>query len=299
MKPAVGYIGLGDIGAPMAGRIVPGGFDLVVWNRTAAKMDSVVAAGASAARSPADVASKCDLVCLCIDSAAGVEEVIFGPSGLVHGGRAKLIVDHSTLHPQKAKDLAARAQDVGLRYLDAPVSGGAHGAVTGTLAIMVGGDEADFEIARPVLMAYASGVTHMGGPGSGMASKICNQILLFGTMLAIAESHAMGTRFGMKVERLPEALKGGLAESNVFKEYTRATRAGENPRVSITKAIQMLKSVYEGDLDPEARGNMAVPLKDAGIALELGRICGSPMPLTGLFETIASITHNQKPRDAF
>jgi 3-hydroxyisobutyrate dehydrogenase-like beta-hydroxyacid dehydrogenase len=294
MKPVVGYIGLGDIGAPMAGRIIPGGFDLVVWNRTASKMDPLVEAGAKAAASPADLAAQCDIVCLCLDSFEANEQVIFGDNGLVHGGRAKLIVDNSTLHPQKVRDFAARVEAAGLRYIDAPVSGGSHGARMGTLAIMAGGDAADIEVARPVLMTYANRVTHMGGQGAGMATKICNQILLFGVMLAIAEVHTMGERFGVQVDNLPEALAGGFADSAVFKEFTRARRAGED--TNMTWHINRIMGAYQGDIDPDARGKITVALKDAGIAQDLGRIVGAPMPVSALFDTMCSIVHYQNAR---
>ncbi len=293
MKPVVGYIGLGDIGAPMAGRIIPGGYELVVWNRTAEKMRPFVEAGAKAATSAADLAARCDIVCFCVDSVEAAKEIMFGEAGVIHGGRARLIVDHCTFHPETARALAARAEDAGLRYLDAPISGGSNGARMGTLAIMVGGHAGDVETARPILMTYANRVTHMGGHGTGMATKLCNQILSFGTMLAVAEMYSLGARDGIDLNALPEALRGGLTDSTIFSEYVRATRAGEDDNVA--GLINRIIRLYSGQIDPADKGTMVVAVKDSGIVAEIGRHVGSPTPVTALFNMFATMIHHPVP----
>ena len=298
MTPGVGYIGLGNIGAPMAARILsPGGFALTVWNRTAAKMAPLAAAGATAAVSAADTAAKSDIVFLCLDSADAVEAVVFGPDGVAAGGkgRTKLLVDNSTLHPQRTRELATRLRSsTGIGWLDIPVSGGPGGAAAGTLAAMAGGDAAELEVVRPVVMSYASRLTHMGPIGSGQATKACNQIINFGTIAAIAEAYNVGAHFGLDVEKLPEAVSGGFADSNMLREIGRARAAGESQNVTLL--MQSLLGIYEGRIEPALAGKLGILMKDLGIALDLGRTTGAALPVLSQFDNFFRILHHQKQR---
>lgn len=295
MKPTVGFIGLGDIGAPIAERIVSGGFDLVVWNRTASKMPPLLAAGAAPAHSPADLARRCDIVCLCVDSAKAVEAIAFGAEGISAGaGRARLLIDNSTTHPQRTREMAQRLRETAsIGWLDVPVSGGPVGARAGTLAAMAGGDAADLDFARSVIMTYANRVTLMGPVGCGQATKACNQVINFGTIAAIAEALSLGTHFGLEVERLPEALSGGFADSNMLREYARGSAHKDSK--GITRLVQGLHLLYGGSIDQAMGGKLDLLLKDIGIALDIGRASGSAMPLTGLLDALFRVIHNHRP----
>jgi 3-hydroxyisobutyrate dehydrogenase-like beta-hydroxyacid dehydrogenase len=292
----VGYIGLGKIGAPMAERILsPGGFSLTVWNRTAEKMGPLVAAGAKPAATAAEVAAASDVVCLCLDSAYAVETVVFGLEGIVAGGkgRTRLVVDNSTLHPLRTRELAERLRsEAGIGWLDIPVSGGPVGAVAGTLAAMAGGDAEELEVVRPVVMSYANRLTHMGPIGSGQATKACNQIINFGTIAAIAEAFNVARHFGLDAEKLPEAIAGGFADSNMLREIARARAAGENGNVALL--MQSLLEVYEGRVNKALAGKLNILMKDIGIALDLSRATGAATPVLGLLDNFFRILHHQK-----
>ena len=292
----VGYIGLGKIGAPMAERILsPGGFSLTVWNRTAEKMGPLVAAGAKPAAIAAEVAAASDVVCLCLDSAYAVETVVFGPEGIVAGGkgRTRLVVDNSTLHPLRTRELAERLRsEAGIGWLDIPVSGGPVGAVAGTLAAMAGGDAEELEVVRPVVMSYANRLTHMGPIGSGQATKACNQIINFGTIAAIAEAFNVAGHFGLDADKLPEAIAGGFADSNMLREIARARAAGENGNVALL--MQSLLEVYEGRVNKALAGKLNILMKDIGIALDLSRATGAATPVLALLDNFFRILHHQK-----
>ncbi len=288
----VGYIGLGDIGAAMAERILQSEHALTVWNRTQSKMTPLLAAGASGATSPSDLAQSSDIVCLCVDSAAAVERLLFESDGVAHAKpKPRLVVDHSTIHPDKAIHFATRLRENGIAMIDAPVSGGAIGARAGVLAVMAGGDAADVVAARPVISCYAARITHMGPSGSGQAAKACNQIINFGTLASIAEALALGAAFGLDIKRLPEALAGGFADSNMLREYARGAAGGDRPYM--TYMINWLASLFRGELEPAAAGRMAMALKDLGIASELARARGTSAAVTDLVERLFRTLHNQ------
>jgi 3-hydroxyisobutyrate dehydrogenase-like beta-hydroxyacid dehydrogenase len=293
----VGYIGLGNIGAPMAARIIsPGGFFLTVWNRTPEKMEPLVAAGAKRATSAAEVAAASDIVCLCLDSADAVEKVVFGAEGIVSGGkgRTRLVVDNSTLHPLHTREFAERLRcSAGMGWLDIPVSGGPVGATAGTLAAMAGGDAEELESVRPVIMSYANRLTHMGPIGSGQATKACNQIINFGTIAAIAEAYNVAGHFGLDPERLPEAIAGGFADSNMLREIARARAEGESKSVALL--MQSLLDFYDGRINKALAGKLNILMKDVGVALDLARATGAAAPVLGLFDNFFRVLHHQKP----
>lgn len=289
MAQTFGYIGLGDIGAPMAARIAQAGLDLVVWNRTASKMQPIVAQGARAAGSAFEVGSQADVVFLCLDSIEAVESVVFGPEGLAASPRVQLIVDNSTMPPHITRGWAERLAASGKRWLDAPVSGGRIGAEAGTLAVFVGGAAQDLEVARPAIAAYAGKITHMGELGAGQVTKACNQILNFGIWLSIAEALNVAERFGLDKKLVPHALEGGLADSTWLKVY----RTSAAP--DLTRTIDAISAFYQGRVDPSYAGNMYIALKDVSMAMDIGRENGAPMPVLGLFENLVRIFHYQRP----
>ena len=214
MSERVGFVGLGIMGAGMAANLVRAGFDVVVYNRTAARTEPLVAAGAEAADSPRAVAERCPVVFTCVSDTPDVEQVLFGDEGIVHGIReGALVVDASTVSPEATRGWAAQLADKGVGFLDAPISGGSEGAAKGTLSIMVGGDENHVERVRPYLDAMGSTITHVGGIGAGQTCKLVNQILVVVSMLGVAEALVFAKAGGLDLEKTIAAVEGGAAGS--------------------------------------------------------------------------------------
>lgn len=210
----VGFIGLGIMGQGMARNLLRAGFPLWVWNRTASKMEPLVAAGAQAATSPADLASRVEVVITCVSDTAAVEEVLLGDAGVIHGARpGSLVIDMSTISPHATRRIAAQLQERGIHMLDAPVSGGSEGAAQGTLSIMVGGDAAQVERAMPYFRAMGKAITHVGGQGAGQMVKLVNQILVVINALAVSEAFVFAQAGGLDLHRVLEAVSQGAAGS--------------------------------------------------------------------------------------
>jgi len=217
----VGFIGLGAMGHAMAGHLVDRGLLAVVGNRTLAKARAFVDArhAVSAATSFADYAG-CDVVALCVSADADVLENVEGLMAVLSPGA--IVIDHSTVSVETARDAAKRLLAQGIGLLDAPVSGGVEGARNGRLSIMVGGDVATLERARPVLEAYGARIALMGGTGAGQATKAVNQILVAGINEAVCEGLAFAEKLGLDAERLLPTLMAGAA-SNWFLDKRGAT----------------------------------------------------------------------------
>ncbi len=214
MIETIGFIGLGIMGRGMARNLLRAGFPLVVWNRTASRMEPLVEAGARPADSPAHLASQCDIIITCVSDTPDVQEVILGEQGVIHGARpGSLVIDTSTISPTATQQIATRLQEKGVHMLDAPISGGSEGAAKGTLSIMVGGDEADFQRALPVLQAMGQRITLVGGHGAGQTVKLMNQILVVGHALAMSEAFMFGQAAGVNLHKALEAVEAGAAGS--------------------------------------------------------------------------------------
>lgn len=202
------------MGGGMAHNLLKAGFDVTVWNRTAVRMEPLVAAGAKAGRSPADVAAQCDVILVCVSDTPDVTAVILGADGVIESAKAgSLVVDHSTISPTATKEIAAQLSAKGVHMLDAPISGGSEGAAKGTLSIMVGGDAAQFERALPVFQAMGKTITHVGGTGAGQTVKLVNQILVVVTMLGVAEALLFAEAGGLDLAKTLTAVSGGAAGS--------------------------------------------------------------------------------------
>ena len=242
-RPLVGVIGLGIMGAPMARNLLRAGFPLVVWNRTPGRADALVAEGAQRASSPREVAERAAITITMLSDSPDVEAVYRAPDGvlaaLTSRGRDRLrsreretplgrdrsrsreretpvLVDMSTIAPRVARELAQEAATRGAAMLDAPVSGGDVGAQEGTLSIMVGGDVAALDVARPALEALGTRITHAGASGAGQVVKACNQIVVGLTLEALGEALVLGSKAGVDPAAIVEALGGGLAASRVL-----------------------------------------------------------------------------------
>jgi 3-hydroxyisobutyrate dehydrogenase len=259
----LGYLGLGLMGFPMTRRLLNAGYEVAVWNRSAGKAAALVEAGAQPAASPREMATTATIIFMCVTDAAAVEKVVFGPEGLAASpGDGKLVVDFSSIHPDKARAIAARLKAAnGMGWVDAPVSGGTKGAEEGTLAVMAGGDAADIERVRPYVLAMARRLTHMGPTGAGQTTKLCNQVIVGCAMAVLAEATRLATNAGIDAGRLPEALAGGFADSIPLQLFV--------PR--------MVQGIHSPPL-----GHIATMLKDLDTAADVARDTSSPVPMATL-----------------
>lgn len=222
MPDPVGFIGLGAMGKPMALNLCKHDVPVIVHNRSRAAEKALAEAGASVATTPAAVAAACQTIVLMLPDAPDVAQVFEGPSGLLAGLQpGSVVVDSSTIAPSAATAFAKVIAERGAAYLDAPVSGGEIGAIDGTLTFMVGGDAAALEQVRPLLafMGKAERVVHVGPSGAGQICKACNQLVIGGTMVAVAEAMALARKAGVDGAKVRQALLGGFAASRVLEVH--------------------------------------------------------------------------------
>lgn len=216
----IGFIGLGVMGSAMAGNLLRAGYELHVWARRPETLAPLLAAGARARLTPAELASRCEVVITMVTATRDVEEVLTGPGGVVEGAaRGTVVIDMSTIAPEGARRLASALAERGILMLDAPVSGGPAGARNATLTIMVGGGEEVLSRVRPILDALGRQIVHLGGHGAGQVAKACAQLALLVNAEGAAEALALGTALGLNPARLREALLGGLASSRVLEVF--------------------------------------------------------------------------------
>lgn len=261
----VGFCGMGTMGAAMAANLARAGFPLTVWNRTPGRAGTPLGLGAAEAATPRELAAGVDVAVICVSDTPDVEAVLFGPDGLADGlATGSLVIDCSTISPAATRDFAARLAERGIALVDAPVSGGSEGAQQGTLTIMVGGDDATVERARPILSAMGKSVTHMGPVGAGQATKAVNQVILAGTYLAVAEGIVLAMKAGLDPEKVVSALSGGAARSWVLENRSGRMIANEYP----------------------LGFRIALHLKDLTIALGLAKEVGAALPVTALASQI-------------
>ncbi len=217
MQPRIGFIGLGIMGKPMAGHILQHGFPLTVYNRTCSRAESLVDAGAEEAASPGQVAGASEVIITMVSDTPDVEEVVAGPNGIIEGiNPESVVVDMSTIAPAMERTLDEKLQEVQCTLVDAPVSGGDIGAQKGTLAIMAGGRQSDFERVKPVFEVMGSTITHCGPVGHGQLTKLCNQILVSVTLLGVCEAILFAQRNNLDPGVMIEAVRGGAAGSWQF-----------------------------------------------------------------------------------
>lgn len=211
---SIGFVGLGIMGQAMALNLVDAGHAVTVWNRTASRTEPIVAAGGAVAHTPREVAESNDIVMICVSDTPDVDTVVFGSGGIAGGIHAgSLIVDHSTISPSATKDFAQRINEAGGAWLDAPISGGSEGARNATLSIMIGGEAADVERARPYLEAIGKTITHVGPQGAGQLVKAVNQILVVVNQLAVSEALLLAQAGDLDLEATLRAVESGAAGS--------------------------------------------------------------------------------------
>jgi 3-hydroxyisobutyrate dehydrogenase-like beta-hydroxyacid dehydrogenase len=252
------FCGLGLMGEPMVKRLLAAGHTVNVWNRTPAKAQALTELGAQWCDTPAQAASDVDGVFMCLLNTAAVEQVVFGPKGLVHARNLRWLVDHSSVPPEQTRawsqrlHLACQAD-----WLDAPVSGGVMGVQTGTLAVMVGGPASPLDSASQAMSAYASNITHMGASGAGQATKLCNQTIVASTVAAIAEAVGLAHRNGIDLNQLAKALQGGWADSKPLQVFVPRMVTPSQPSI----------------------GALSTMLKDVDTVMQVAQSSGAPMPV--------------------
>ncbi|UKY52206.1 2-hydroxy-3-oxopropionate reductase [Streptomyces inhibens] len=213
----IGFIGLGTMGSPMAVNLAKAGHTVFGWNRSPGRAAALVAAGGTEAASIAEAVRAADVVITMVPASPQVEAVAYGPGGILENSRpGTLLIDHSSITPQTSVDLARAAAGKGIRVLDAPVSGGEAGAVEGVLSIMVGGERADFDAARPVFDAVGTTVVHCGPHGAGQTVKAANQLIVAVNLQALAEAVVFLEKSGVDLRAALDVLGGGLAGSTVL-----------------------------------------------------------------------------------
>jgi 2-hydroxy-3-oxopropionate reductase len=257
MSHRIGFIGLGTMGTPMARELLNLAPAMTIWSRRPEAMGPLVAAGATAGRSAADVAAASDIIVTMVTDTHAVEEVTLGDYGVVRSARpGSLVVDHSTISPDGARRIAGELLARGIEMLDAPVSGGSAAAEAGTLAIMVGGSGDALDRARPILARYARSIVHIGPSGAGQVAKACNQICTIVNQLGAAEAMLLAERAGVDPGKVKEALMGGFAAS----------------RMLDLQAPKMIARDFEGKVESRLHH------KDIRIVLELARALGIELP---------------------
>lgn len=285
----LGFIGIGLMGRPMALRLLDAGHRLTAWNRTHDKLAPLLARGAVAAASPAEVARAAEVVMICVTDQRAVEQVLFGPDGVAAGGSpGKLVVDFSSIAPAAARDYAARLEaGCGMGLVDAPVSGGVPGAEKGTLAIMAGGRAEHVDRVRPLVAHLSQRFTRMGESGAGQATKLCNQVIVGSLLPVLAEAVRLAEAAGVEAAMLPEALRGGWADSIPLQVFAprMAVRAWDPP---LGAADTMLKDLDNALALARERGIELPMLRDATqryrLLSELGLGGQDPAALIGLLD---------------
>jgi len=271
----VGFIGLGKMGRPMARHLLDAGFSVTVHNRSHAAVEELAAAGAHPASTPADVARASDVVLTCLTNTPSVEDVYFGPNGLIDAARpGQLLVDHGTVSPTTSRQCAEGARSHGAEFLDAPVSGGPAGAQAGTLTIMVGGAEAAFERARPVFAAMGKNIRRVGPTGAGSTIKLANQLLVAIHTAAAAEAMVLGTKAGADPAVMLDVLRtsfGGSAmlSRNVPMMLERNFTAGTSVNV-VLKDLGLIDGLSNELNVRTLLGSIAAQVFREGRALGLG-----------------------------
>ncbi|KQW87175.1 2-hydroxy-3-oxopropionate reductase [Massilia sp. Root418] len=266
----VGFIGLGIMGAPMAANLLKGGHELFVLQRKPLPPE-LVELGAVACASSAEVAQQADVIILMVPDTPQVAEVLFGEGGVAQGLSAgKTVVDMSSISPIETKKFAARINELGCEYLDAPVSGGEVGAKAATLTIMVGGSEAAFNAVKPLFELMGKNITLVGGNGDGQTTKVANQIIVALNIEAVGEALLFASRMGADPGKVRQALMGGFAASRILEVH------GE----------RMIKRTF----DPGFR--IELHQKDLNLALSSARAIGVSLPNTAtaqeLFNTCSA-----------
>lgn len=258
----VAFIGLGNMGRPMAENILKAGHDLTVWNRTRAHMEPLVAAGARGVSTARAAAQEAEVIGLCVSTPDVVRSIVMGEDGVLSGvRRGAVIVDFSTIDPATSRTVAAACEQAGVAYLDAPVSGGVAGAAAGTLTIVIGGDAAALERAQPPLQAVGKKIVHVGPSGAGSTIKLINQLLVGVNLAAVCEAFVLGQRAGVDPQTLFDVLSASAGDSAMLR-----------------------RAIPDFVLKRQFKPGFAVQMlcKDLDLALAVGRDTHTALPITAV-----------------
>lgn len=257
----IGFIGLGNMGRPMAKNLIQAGYSLSVYDIVEAAVEELVAAGATRAKSCKEAAKGADLVITMLPNSPHVLTAVLGDEGVAAGmEKGRLLIDMSSISPVVAQQVAAELDKKGIRMIDAPVTGGVPGATSGSLGIMIGGTEADLQEAMPVLNVLGKKIVHAGGIGMGQTAKVCNQIIVGLSFCAVSEAMVLGTKAGIEPKKLQEILNSGSAHCWALE----------------TK----IPNVLAGNFEP---GFMIdLQHKDIGLALDTGKELHVPLHFAAL-----------------
>jgi 3-hydroxyisobutyrate dehydrogenase len=260
----VAFLGLGVMGFPMAGHLAAAGHSVTVFNRTPAKAQAWAQAHTGAAKTtPRDAAMGCDFVLSCVGNDDDLRSVCLGENGAFAGmSKGSIFIDHTTVSAKVTRELATVAADMGIGYVDAPVSGGQAGAENGVLSVMCGGSEADYAAAEPVMQAYGKIVKRLGEVGAGQTAKMCNQIAIAGLVQGLSEALHLAEKSGLDGEALVDVISGGAAGSWQM----------------VNRHKTMLADHYEHGFAVDWMR------KDLAICLEAGDDVGASLPITALVD---------------
>ncbi|MGA1130830.1 MAG: NAD(P)-dependent oxidoreductase [Prochlorotrichaceae cyanobacterium] len=259
----IAFCGLGTMGLPMTLNLLKAGHSVTVYNRTAAKCQAAIEAGAVMATSPQAAATQAEVIMICVSDTPDVQEVILGSTGVIQGAApGTIVIDFSTISPQATQEMAATLESKGIKMLDAPLSGGSEGAIQGTLSIMVGGKAEDFAAVRPLLAVVGKTITHIGAIGTGQLTKAINQIIVAGTYWSIAEGLTLGLKAGLDLDQVVQAVAGGAAGS-----WGLTHRSGN-----------MINNEYPLGF------RVQLHRKDLNIALKAAQELGVSLPMAGFVE---------------
>ena len=270
---SIGYIGLGNMGKPMAMCLLNKGFQLTTWARNPDATTDLVARGARALNSAADVARASDVVLICVTNTDAVRAIVFGEGGLAEGGSSRqILVDMSSIEPGATVEMAARLKkETGMGWIDAPISGTPTACLEGTLTVMAGGSSEDFARAKPAIDCLAARLTHMGPSGAGQTTKLVNQALVGGTLALVAEAIKFAQAAGVDASQIPVALTGGRADSPVLQEW--------GSRMAVE------------DYAPTAAIDIMV--KDLNTVSRTAQAQGTPMPVVGAAGDVFQLASRQ------
>ena len=269
----IGFIGLGNMGAPMAHNLLKAGHQLSVFDLNAAAVDNLVGAGALPVDSPTAIAQgNAELIITMLPAAPHVKSVYLGENGLIASSRAGvMLIDCSTIDPHSAREVAKAAAEHGNPMLDAPVSGGTGGAAAGTLTFMVGGSDADFDRAQPILAAMGKNIVHCGAAGNGQVAKVANNMLLGISMIGVAEAMALGVALGMDAKTL-----AGVINTSSGRCWSSDTY---NPFPGVLDNVPASRG-YSGGFGSD------LMLKDLGLATEAAKQVRQPVILGALAQQL-------------
>lgn len=255
----IGFIGLGIMGKPMSKNLVKAGYELVVYNRSKASVEELVAVGATAAENPAEVAKQCSVIITMLPNSPQVREVCLGENGVIEGAKeGTVVIDMSSIDPVETKAIGAELNKKGVELMDAPVSGGEPKAIDGTISVMVGGTKENFDRFYDLLMAMAGSVVYVGALGSGNVAKLANQVIVALNIAAVSEAMTLAVKNGADPELVYQAIRGGLAGSTVLD----------------AKAPMMMAHNFKPGFRIELH------IKDLNNALNAGHATSTALPLT-------------------